>query len=898
MPRLTLCLIARDEERMLPDCLRSVRGVVDEIVVVDTGSRDRTRAIALAAGARVVEHPWQDSFAAARNAALPAAKGDWLLILDADERLGPGATKALQRALKGTRADCFLLPLHNASRHDATHEEVLSGAARRGEPVWLPRLLRRTPDLAWEGVVHESVGSWLTRGSRTVARADACIVHYGAIPEYRTTLNKDERNLNLLDRQCELTPDDPAARAYLARELIRCGELPRADREIDRAWENLRRAVVAGQHPARVSLVSIRAHRLLERDAPDAVLDMIREARTWGALPHPNLHLLSGMAWTRKASLTGEGWDHAEASFRAALAAPKEGWNEEVLPGALGWHSAVRLAITLLAQGRPTEALPWIERAKVENPQNLDILLAHVEALVSLDPTAALQQVEPHLTLDSADAWLLAAQACEALGASADRQTFLGQALRLPLLTGHRRARLLAARTLNACGPLFAAHRPRRPAPAGLASLVAAGADAALAGDIEGALGAWTAALRQAPTCTPAWAALVRALDALGYDDAAMAGAAGARALAPRDPELLLLSADLSLVGERHGEACRFARALLDIEPGNADASAILEATGVHDDDRPRAPHPAVRAGAPPLLSVLVTPAGGPGAERNLRDALALQDLPAGAFEVLVLPDGGTLENNANARNAALAEARGQWILFYDADVLPAPDALRRHLDAHLELEGASAGDRAVMGAHTPLPEHRDDPLVALLPPPPRWFVPADPSARVWAEFRTSNLSVSADALRRVGGFNRVFACREVADAELGLRLARAGVHLQPAPDIVAEQDRLPTLARFLSAATTLGHEAARLHRHLGWPALPTFDGRTPAEEKAGLRERVEAATGPNERLELSVIPAIARGLPGRREDRERLTGALSALARHRFERGVLDATAATVQTG
>ena len=89
MIRISLCLIARDEERFLPGCLASVSGVVDEIVLADTGSTDRTVEIARAAGATVVHHAWDEDFSAARNAALAAATGDWILLLDADERLAP-----------------------------------------------------------------------------------------------------------------------------------------------------------------------------------------------------------------------------------------------------------------------------------------------------------------------------------------------------------------------------------------------------------------------------------------------------------------------------------------------------------------------------------------------------------------------------------------------------------------------------------------------------------------------------------------------------------------------------------------------------------------------------------------------------------------------------------------
>ena len=87
-PRISLCMIAKNEEALIAGCLRSVRGVAHEVIVVDTGSTDRTVAIAEAEGARVVHFRWCDDFAKARNAGVELATGTHILILDADERLG------------------------------------------------------------------------------------------------------------------------------------------------------------------------------------------------------------------------------------------------------------------------------------------------------------------------------------------------------------------------------------------------------------------------------------------------------------------------------------------------------------------------------------------------------------------------------------------------------------------------------------------------------------------------------------------------------------------------------------------------------------------------------------------------------------------------------------------
>ena len=102
--RLSLCLIARDEEVRLERCLESVRALVDELCVLDTGSRDATRALAQRLGARTAAFEWCDDFAAARNASLELATGDWALVLDADEALLTPATEARARIEAFARA--------------------------------------------------------------------------------------------------------------------------------------------------------------------------------------------------------------------------------------------------------------------------------------------------------------------------------------------------------------------------------------------------------------------------------------------------------------------------------------------------------------------------------------------------------------------------------------------------------------------------------------------------------------------------------------------------------------------------------------------------------------------------------------------------------------------------
>src|SRR5438552_15475222 len=96
---LSVCLVTRNEEQNLARVLGSVRGVADEVVVVDTHSADRSAAVAAEQGAKVFQHDWHDDFAAARNDALERATGDWVLWLNPDEELLPIARQALDALL-------------------------------------------------------------------------------------------------------------------------------------------------------------------------------------------------------------------------------------------------------------------------------------------------------------------------------------------------------------------------------------------------------------------------------------------------------------------------------------------------------------------------------------------------------------------------------------------------------------------------------------------------------------------------------------------------------------------------------------------------------------------------------------------------------------------------------
>ena len=215
-PQLTVCVIAKNEEKFLAQCLRSIQPLAQQIVVVDTGSTDRTAEIAREFGAEVRDFAWCDDFSAARNAALERATGDWILMLDADEELPADQHAKLLAEIKNSTAIGFRLPLVN-------HGQEADG------PSFVPRLFRNAPGVHFHGRIHEQVfPSLVALGKNWVlgtALGTAQILHHGYTPEMVRDRNKIERNLKLLRQAVAENPGDANLAMNLGMELVRSGDV-------------------------------------------------------------------------------------------------------------------------------------------------------------------------------------------------------------------------------------------------------------------------------------------------------------------------------------------------------------------------------------------------------------------------------------------------------------------------------------------------------------------------------------------------------------------------------------------------------------------------------------------------------------------------------------------------
>jgi Flp pilus assembly protein TadD len=282
-------MIVKNEAHCLPDCLESVRAIADDIVVGDTGSADATPARARDAGARVLTIPWTDDFAAARNAVLAEAHGDWILHMDADEVLDPTGAEIVRRLVDedGAGCDAFEITLANYCDDPRAWRWTPS---RPGDPMargwqgYLPvpllRLFRNGRGFHYREPVHENITESVREAGGRVGRTDVVIHHYGygsASPE------KASRYLSIARRKLESDPGSVKALHDFAEQALACG-LP------DEAEAACRQALEI--EPDHLGAGTTLANLLLNRAAFGEARALLER---FAAQPDPAAHVLMAL---------------------------------------------------------------------------------------------------------------------------------------------------------------------------------------------------------------------------------------------------------------------------------------------------------------------------------------------------------------------------------------------------------------------------------------------------------------------------------------------------------------------------------------------------------------------------------------------------------------------------
>ncbi len=199
-PRISLSMIVKNEEANLPACLESVADLVDEIVVVDTGSTDRTKEVAARHGARVHDFAWVDDFAAARNKSLGLCTGRWVLWLDADDRLDELYRQRMRAVFAGLQDDLAVYMMRYRCSIGA-----VDGATSM---IDYARVFPNDPRVRWRYRVHEQILPAVVALGGAVRWTDVVVDHTG-YADPALTRRKHERNLRLLAMEDRDRPNNP-----------------------------------------------------------------------------------------------------------------------------------------------------------------------------------------------------------------------------------------------------------------------------------------------------------------------------------------------------------------------------------------------------------------------------------------------------------------------------------------------------------------------------------------------------------------------------------------------------------------------------------------------------------------------------------------------------------------
>ncbi|MEK4363350.1 glycosyltransferase family 2 protein [Paenibacillus sp. FSL M8-0212] len=364
-------MIVKDEAVSLQRCLNAVRDVVDEIIVVDTGSIDDTTEIARLHGAVVIRTEWNGDFSEARNLSLAAATKPWILVLDADEVWvqTPQMKAELVQLLAANRDDVWGYWIQVTSLLGVSGEERVTDA--------VCRLFRNDPRIAFQGRIHEEIASSIMAlAPQGVLHSGLEVIHYGYLEQAITAKNKGARNMQLIRSALNQEGDQPELLYALAAEWFQQAKYDEALRLLQPllaqltpecgyhsdlvlktayAWREIgspERALAVVEAWAPVyddfpDLLELGAVLELDQGREDVALNWLKQAKS-AASTASRYTSVSGAGTYRSLTLEGMAheragrWAEAEAAYTAALS---------MQPGSLpAWQ---RLLLLAAATGRP-----------------------------------------------------------------------------------------------------------------------------------------------------------------------------------------------------------------------------------------------------------------------------------------------------------------------------------------------------------------------------------------------------------------------------------------------------------------------------------------------------------------------------------------------------------------
>ena len=349
---ISLCMIVKDEERVLGDCLASAMPFFSQVAVVDTGSKDRTIEIARSHGAQVIESSWNDSFSAARNESLQHANGKWIFWMDADDTLPAASAEAILRASIQAPKEVvgFIVPVQFV--------EEGPGAGTRVDHV---KLFRNFPGLHFVGRIHEQILHSLRQHGEIARIEGALVLHSGYDNTEEGQAKKRLRDEKLLKLDLDEQPGHPFPMFNMGMTAHYC-----RDHLVAIEW--LTRCIAASgendSHVRKAYSLKGASYRFLENY--DEALATFAEGLSKVG-PDPELLFQTGVALSEQGRL-------AEAK-NAYLSMPLDtsGFFTSIDIGILGYKRSASIGRVCLAMGDYIEGRDWLLKAFEQNPRAQEI---------------------------------------------------------------------------------------------------------------------------------------------------------------------------------------------------------------------------------------------------------------------------------------------------------------------------------------------------------------------------------------------------------------------------------------------------------------------------------------------------------------------------------------------
>ena len=247
MATLSVCIIVKNEHEFLPICLNSINGLADELIIVDTGSTDKTRDIAKQYSAKVRDFKWVNDFSKARNFSIQQATGEWIFVIDADETINPGDIPKIKKLLEKQGIEGYKLHQWNYT-FDKTRADFIyipnPDSFTKQYPGFIlatPVRLFRNQGYRYQFAIHETIESSILERNGKIVDSGIIIHHYGFEKSINSKEEKKDMYFKIAEQQATTTPDK-------AKPHYESGLIHKSKGRFDQATKCFEHAIAADPH--------------------------------------------------------------------------------------------------------------------------------------------------------------------------------------------------------------------------------------------------------------------------------------------------------------------------------------------------------------------------------------------------------------------------------------------------------------------------------------------------------------------------------------------------------------------------------------------------------------------------------------------------------------------------